>query len=140
MPAIYFIAVATGVILGSLLVLSLVLYPICLVRARGNLRRAARMQADFIFVDHTGWAIGIVVAVIVGWAVWAAAPWDPKEWTVQGMHGGNPYTDDSRQGAVGFACNTRLIDTGFILTSPSGVEEEIPAGADVCSGLDSVDP
>lgn len=82
----------------------------------------------------TWWAIGFVVALFVGWNVIHAAVQGPEVWKIQGANGGTVQTVNSKERALRFACNTNLIDTGFVLTSPSGEQMQVPAGADTCSG------
>ncbi|WP_251151375.1 hypothetical protein [Cellulosimicrobium sp. Marseille-Q4280] len=139
--AIYFLLHAGAVLAVAVAALSVVVYPVLLVRARGNPVRAASMELEFAFA-HPGWSILIAVAVTAGaWFAWDHL-YEPEhtdegrpyaaQWSVQAPSGGARTTFETDTEALSFACNTTLGEDGFVLRSDRGYEQEYEPGSDVC--------
>ncbi|MFC8921708.1 hypothetical protein [Cellulosimicrobium sp. NPDC057127] len=136
--------------LTALVAISIVVYPVCLVRARGNPRKAASMELEFISF-HPGWSFLIALTVVaVAWFAWDRF-YEPQhtsegrpyatEWTVHRTSGGGTDTvfpTDTK--ALGLACNTTLAQDGFVLRSDRGYEEEFEPGSAVCRGRHYAEP
>lgn len=139
--AIYFLLYAGAALIVAVAALSVVVYPVLLVRARGNPVRAASMELGFIFA-YPGWSLLIALTVAAGaWFAWDHL-YEPErtdegrpyatQWSVQRTSGGAEDAFATDTEALQWACNTGLREDGFVLRSDRGYEEQFGPGSDVC--------